>query len=68
MEEWSLQLPLEDGFDISDYRKYLSEWAAVRRTTKTIKHFSEATEPLSVINTRVPQTCTISTTKRIQKF
>ncbi|OAL63677.1 serine/threonine protein kinase [Trichophyton rubrum] len=28
--------------------KYLSEWAAVRRTTKTIKHFSEATEPLSI--------------------
>ncbi|DAA74349.1 TPA_exp: Uncharacterized protein A8136_3547 [Trichophyton benhamiae CBS 112371] len=48
MEEWSLQLPLEDGFDISDYRKYLSEWAAVRRTTKTIKHSSEATEPLSI--------------------
>lgn len=48
MEEWKLQLPLEDGFDISDYRKYLSDWAARRRTTKTIKHSSEATEPLSL--------------------
>ncbi|KAM5448549.1 hypothetical protein MaudCBS49596_005343 [Microsporum audouinii] len=48
MEEWKLQIPLEDGIDISAYRKYLSEWAAIRRTTKTIKHLSEATEPISL--------------------
>ncbi|KAM5473418.1 hypothetical protein MauCBS54593_002213 [Microsporum audouinii] len=48
MEEWKLQIPLEDGIDILAYKKYLSEWAAIRRTTKTIKHFSEATEPISL--------------------
>ncbi|EFQ98305.1 hypothetical protein MGYG_01338 [Nannizzia gypsea CBS 118893] len=48
MEERTLQLPLENGFDISDYRKYLSDWAAVRLTTKTIRHLSEATEPLAL--------------------
>ncbi|KAK2858383.1 hypothetical protein FQN49_004791 [Arthroderma sp. PD_2] len=46
MGEWKLQLPLEDGIDISKYRASLAEWATVRRTAKTIKRFSEATEPI----------------------
>ncbi|WEW61463.1 hypothetical protein PRK78_006953 [Emydomyces testavorans] len=46
LEEWELQLPLEDGKDIAAYRSYLNEWAVVRRTTKTIEHYSEATNPI----------------------
>ncbi|EFR02200.1 serine/threonine protein kinase [Nannizzia gypsea CBS 118893] len=47
MTEWRLQLPLEDGVDISVYRGFIAKWANERRTTRTIKHFSEASEPVS---------------------
>ncbi|WEW57639.1 hypothetical protein PRK78_003106 [Emydomyces testavorans] len=48
LEEWKLVVPLEDGKGgIMAYRSFLAEWAAVRRTTRTIKHFSEATNPIS---------------------
>ncbi|EFE40463.1 hypothetical protein TRV_04794 [Trichophyton verrucosum HKI 0517] len=47
MKKWELKLPLEDGVDIAVYRDFLARWADERRTTRTIKHFSEASEPLT---------------------
>ncbi|EZF71007.1 hypothetical protein H105_06767 [Trichophyton soudanense CBS 452.61] len=47
MKKWELKLPLEDGVDIADYREFLVRWASERRSTKAIRHFSEASEPVS---------------------
>lgn len=48
LEIWDLKLSLEDGKGgITVYRKALTEWTTQRRTTRTIKHHSAASEPLS---------------------
>ncbi|KAG5204478.1 Serine/threonine protein kinase [Trichophyton interdigitale] len=47
MAEWKLQRPIEDGFDISDYRKYLKDWSGTRRATQATSHSCEVPEPLS---------------------
>lgn len=45
LDEWKLQLPLEDGTGgIVACRRFLGEWAVGRRTIRTITHYSEATE------------------------
>ncbi|KAM5471916.1 hypothetical protein MauCBS54593_003323 [Microsporum audouinii] len=46
-EDWKVVVPLEEGKGgIAAYRGFLSEWAATRRTTRTIKHYSEAAKPI----------------------
>ncbi|KAI2086306.1 hypothetical protein LOZ36_003445 [Ophidiomyces ophidiicola] len=48
MKEWDLIVPLEEGKCIAAYRSFLADWAAARRTTRSIKHHSEAKYPASV--------------------
>lgn len=46
LDEWELQVPIEENKGgIVAYRRFLREWAAERRTTRTIQHYSEATNP-----------------------
>ena len=48
LEFWDLKLPLEDEKGgIAEYRKALTEWAIGWRTIRTIKHYTEASEPIS---------------------
>ncbi|KAI1906007.1 hypothetical protein LOZ12_005882 [Ophidiomyces ophidiicola] len=48
MEDWPLVVPLEEGKGgITAYRSFLAEWAEGRRTTRVIKHHSEAKHPVS---------------------
>jgi Protein kinase domain len=47
MVEWPLKATLEPGLDVSTIRRRLDTWAKERRTTRTIKHFSEATDPIA---------------------
>ncbi|KAK2747165.1 hypothetical protein FQN57_002422 [Myotisia sp. PD_48] len=45
--EWGPKIPLEEGFEIEAYNhQFLDKWVKERRTTCTIKRFSEATEPM----------------------
>ncbi|KAI1949077.1 hypothetical protein LOZ57_002443 [Ophidiomyces ophidiicola] len=48
MEDWPLVVPLEEGKGgITAYRSFLAEWAEGRKTTRFIKHHSEAKHPVS---------------------
>lgn len=49
LKYWNLKLPLEEGKGgITAYRNAVAEWATERRTIRTIKHYTEASEPLSL--------------------
>jgi hypothetical protein len=48
MVEWPLKATLEPGLDMSTIRRHLDMWAQERRTTRSIKHFSEATDPITL--------------------
>jgi Protein tyrosine and serine/threonine kinase len=45
MVEWPLKATLEPGLDISTIRRHLDMWVKERRTTRSINHSSEATNP-----------------------
>lgn len=48
MVEWPLRATLEPGLDISTIRRHMNMWVNERRTLRSIKHFSEATDPISL--------------------
>ena len=48
MVEWPLKATLEPGLDVSTIRQHLDNWVKERRTTRSIKHFSEATDPIAL--------------------
>jgi Protein tyrosine and serine/threonine kinase len=45
--EWPVKATLEPGLDISTIRRHLDMWVQERRTTRLIKHFSDATSPVT---------------------
>lgn len=48
LKNWDIIVPLEEGKGgLKAYRRFLEEWATSRRTTRKIKHYSEATDPIS---------------------
>ncbi|KAK2882709.1 hypothetical protein FQN49_000071 [Arthroderma sp. PD_2] len=47
LEFWKPVIPLEEGKGgIAAYRSFIAKWAAARRTTRMIQHYSEATTPI----------------------
>jgi hypothetical protein len=48
MAEWPVKATLEPGLDVSTIRRRLDTWVKERRTTRSIKHFSEATDPIAL--------------------
>ena len=48
MTEWPVQAELEPGLDVATVRRHLARWVEDRRTTRSIKHFTEATQPIAL--------------------
>jgi hypothetical protein len=46
MAEWPVKATLEPGLDIETIRHHLDQWVQERRTSRAIRHFTEATEPI----------------------
>lgn len=48
MVDWPVKAELEAGLEIVTIRHHLNQWVRDRRTLRSIKHFSEATDPIAL--------------------
>lgn len=48
MTDWPVKAKLEPGLNIATFCRHLSRWVEERRTSRSTKHFSEATDPIAL--------------------